>query len=136
MSFQGSLANTLCDLGTAHGKLGDIRSAKELLERALAIQEREYGPEHREVAITLTNLGNAYGSLGDAQKQKELLHRVVVVHDFASEKREPIVDFLHDALDRLADLQATERGGDLAETAQHTIARPCVLRMVGIVRHV
>ena len=27
---------------------------RELLERALAIDEREYGTEHREVAITLT----------------------------------------------------------------------------------
>ena len=42
------------------------------MERALAIQEREYGPEHHEVAVTLTNLGNAHGSLGDALKQREL----------------------------------------------------------------
>ncbi len=32
--------------------------ARELLERALAIEERAYGPEHTEVAITLDNLGS------------------------------------------------------------------------------
>jgi hypothetical protein len=43
-----------------------------LLERALIIKERHYGPDHPEVATTLANLGNAYGSLGDAQKSQEL----------------------------------------------------------------
>ena len=52
--------------GIAHGALGDAAKQKELLERALAIEEKAYGPDHPEVAITLTNLGNAYGKLGDA----------------------------------------------------------------------
>merc|ERR1712050_624714 len=44
-------------------------------ERALAIKLREYGPNHREVAITLTNLGSAYGDLGDAATSRDLLER-------------------------------------------------------------
>ena len=52
-----------------------LELTKELLERALSIQEREYGPEHVEVAATLGNLGNAFGDLGDYQKAKELLER-------------------------------------------------------------
>ena len=44
---------------------------------SLEIIEREYGPDHREVAITLINLGNAYGSLGDATKQRDLLERAL-----------------------------------------------------------
>jgi tetratricopeptide (TPR) repeat protein len=45
------------------------------------IFEREYGPDHVQVAITLTNLGNAYGSLGDYGKKKELLERVLVIKE-------------------------------------------------------
>ena len=41
---------------------------RDLLEKALRIQEREYGAEHRLVATTLTNLGIADGEQGDAQK--------------------------------------------------------------------
>ena len=48
---------------------------RDLLEKALRIQEREYGAEHRLVATTLTNLGIAYGDLGDAQKKQDLLER-------------------------------------------------------------
>ena len=35
---------------------------KELLERALSIEEREYRPDHVQVARTLTNLANAFGT--------------------------------------------------------------------------
>ena len=65
----------LADLGFACGALGDHAKKKELLERALAINEAAYGPEHTSVATTLTNLGNAYGDLGDPAKQKELQER-------------------------------------------------------------
>ena len=47
----------------------DAERHRDLLERALAIDEREYGPEHREVAKTLVNLGNAYGDLGAAARK-------------------------------------------------------------------
>mgnify|MGYP001322658050 CR=1 FL=1 len=62
----------------------------KLLERALAIQEREYGPDHREVAVTLTNLGNAYGALGDAAKKRELLERALAIkeREYGPEHRE------------------------------------------------
>ena len=51
------------------------------MEKALVIKEREYGSDHREVAITLTNLGNAYGDLGDAKKQRDLLERALVIEE-------------------------------------------------------
>ena len=56
-------------------------TTKELLERALRIEEKEYGPSHREVAKTLANLGNAHGALGDAVKQKELLERALRIKE-------------------------------------------------------
>jgi tetratricopeptide (TPR) repeat protein len=61
--------------------LGDAQKSRELLERALTIDERHYGPDHPEVAPTLTNLGSAYGSLGDAQKSRELLERALTIKE-------------------------------------------------------
>merc|ERR1711964_866854 len=75
------VASTLTNLGSAYGALGDAEKQRELLERALAIDEREYRPNHREVAITLTNLGNAYGDLGDAEKKRELLERAIQIFE-------------------------------------------------------
>ena len=43
------LAPTLGNLGTAYGDLGDAPRMRELLERALRIEEREYGADHVEV---------------------------------------------------------------------------------------
>ena len=44
------VAITLVNLGNAYGDLGDAKQKKELLERALVIDERHYGKEHPEVA--------------------------------------------------------------------------------------
>ena len=57
-----TVAVTLTSFGNAYGSLGDAARKRDLLVRALAIKEREYGPEHRTVAITLTSLSNAYGT--------------------------------------------------------------------------
>ena len=53
----------------------------EGLERALRINEAQYGPDRAEVAITLANLANAIGDLGDAAKQKELLERALRIKE-------------------------------------------------------
>ena len=73
------MAITLTNLGDAYRYLGDAAKSRDLLERALAIDEREYGPDHREVAITLVSLGNAYGSLGNAAKSRDLLERALAI---------------------------------------------------------
>ncbi len=73
------MAPTLTNLGNAYGSLGDTQKKRDLLERALAIEERHYGLDHPNVAIILTNLGNAYGSLGDTQKSRDLLERALAI---------------------------------------------------------
>ena len=45
--------------GNAYGTLGDAERKRDLLERALAIKEREYGPEHREMAVRAGRPGDA-----------------------------------------------------------------------------
>ena len=54
-----------------------------MLERALAIFEREYGRESTEVAKTLGNLGNAYGKLGDHAKKRDMLERALAIFEGA-----------------------------------------------------
>ena len=63
------------NLGIAYGDFGDAKKQKELLERALVIKEKHYGPDHPQTAITLNNLSQAYKSLGDAVKAKALATR-------------------------------------------------------------
>ena len=73
------MAGTLTNLGTAYGKLGENAKARDVLERALAINERTYGRDHPNVAITLMNLGVAYGQLGDAAKKRKYVTRAVTI---------------------------------------------------------
>ncbi len=74
-------ARLLGVLGNVMDAFGDYRKCKELLERALVIKERAYGPDHVQVTMTLNNLGNAYGDLRDYGKKKELLERVLVIEE-------------------------------------------------------
>jgi len=50
-------------------------------ERALRIKEREYGPDHVEVAITLTNLGNAWRELRRPDKARDLHERALRIEE-------------------------------------------------------
>ena len=73
------MAMTLTNLGIAYGNLGDDQKKRELLERSLKIDERQYGPDHPEVVITLMNLGNAYLSLGVTQKARKILEIALTI---------------------------------------------------------
>jgi tetratricopeptide (TPR) repeat protein len=61
--------------------LGNAEKERELLERALAIKERHYGPDHPEVATTLNSLGWAHYKLGETQKSRELLERALAIKE-------------------------------------------------------
>ena len=50
-------------------------------QEQLANFEREYGPDHGNVAVTLTNLGNAYGILGDLEKKQNFLERALAIEE-------------------------------------------------------
>ena len=68
-------------LGNAYADLGDAAKQRDLLERALKIQEAYLGEDHKEVAITLRHLGSAYGDLRDAAKQRDLLERALKIQE-------------------------------------------------------
>jgi tetratricopeptide (TPR) repeat protein len=75
------LGKVLGNLGIAYSALGDPQEQKNLLQRALVIFERYYGPDHVEVASTLNNLANAYGTLGDPKEEKRLLQRALRIKE-------------------------------------------------------
>ena len=54
------------------------------MERALAIAEAAYGPDHPEVAITLTNLGNAQQQLGELPAARPTLERALAIKEAAT----------------------------------------------------
>jgi hypothetical protein len=54
------VATTLTNLGNAYGSLGDTQKSRELLERALAINERHYGPDHPNVSLLSFILFSVY----------------------------------------------------------------------------
>ena len=56
--------------------MGEYPGAREYLQRALVIEEREYGKDHVGLADTLRNLATAYSDLGDINKQKQLLLKI------------------------------------------------------------
>ena len=56
-------AVALDKLALAFGRVGDHKKQKEMLERALSIKERAYGPEHVKVAATLGSVVCSYVSL-------------------------------------------------------------------------
>jgi tetratricopeptide (TPR) repeat protein len=75
------LGKVLNNLATAYSHLGNPQEQNRLLQQALVIIERDYGPEHVEVAGILGNLANAYGALGDHQEQQRLLQHALVIEE-------------------------------------------------------
>ena len=115
---KGQEAFILENLGIAHEKLGNAEKQRELLERALAILEREYGSDHREVAIILTNLGIAHGKLGNAEKHRELLERALVIkeREYGSDHREVAITLTNLGIAH-GDLGNVEKKRELLERA-------------------
>ena len=50
-------------------------------QRALAIDEAVYGPEHPDVALTLTNLGIVQQQLGELEAARECALRAVAIFE-------------------------------------------------------
>jgi len=57
--------------------------AKEMYERALAIGEATYGPDHTQVAIYVNNLGGVLKALGDMEGAKKMYERALAIDEAA-----------------------------------------------------
>jgi hypothetical protein len=71
----------LANLGLYYQGRVMLGAAQEHQQRALAIEERVYGPDHAEVAITLTNLGVVLESLNEMQPACESYSRALAIFE-------------------------------------------------------
>jgi tetratricopeptide (TPR) repeat protein len=115
-------------LSVAGGYLLDrarFREARGLLERALALTEATYGPDHPETAGYLRSLGQVVGYLGDSALARQHLERALAIDQaaYGPDHPELVVDLLRlgQLLPDLGDLalarQHLERALTLAEAA-------------------
>eukprot|EP00747_Dinoflagellata_sp_TGD_P168640 gnl/TRDRNA2_/TRDRNA2_195523_c0_seq1.p1 gnl/TRDRNA2_/TRDRNA2_195523_c0~~gnl/TRDRNA2_/TRDRNA2_195523_c0_seq1.p1 ORF type:complete len:181 (+),score=45.43 gnl/TRDRNA2_/TRDRNA2_195523_c0_seq1:65-544(+) len=65
----------LINLGVAQGVKGDMALSAETLEKAVAIQERELGPDAPELVGPLQNLIVVHTKLGDVTKAAQYMNR-------------------------------------------------------------
>ena len=85
---RGSLLN---DLGIYLAASAQLSAARAILERALAMKEAAYGPDHPEVARTLTNLGIVQQQLGELLAARATLERALAIDEVAYGPDDPEV---------------------------------------------
>jgi len=74
-------AALLATIGSAYIKIGQADSARPVLERALALQERTLGPSHPDVAMTLLHLGELQYEAGSFDSAFVLIDRAVTMQE-------------------------------------------------------
>ena len=69
-----------------------------MLERALAIEERAYGPDHIEIAPALFNLGSLHEYLGEKAKAREFIARALAIAERTYGSDHPRTDMCREYL--------------------------------------
>ena len=72
-------ADVLDDFGEIRANQGRFDEARELFDRALAVAEREFGPNHPAVAESLLNLAFVANFRGDEPAARSLVERAVAI---------------------------------------------------------
>jgi tetratricopeptide (TPR) repeat protein len=98
------VAAVLVNLGNAHGALGDATKKKELLVKALRIQEeaasksriggKDCSDVTRTMVSTIVNLGNVWGDLGDSSLKKQFLERALGLQEALLKEKSSPATFL------------------------------------------
>ncbi|MCX6676857.1 MAG: FxSxx-COOH system tetratricopeptide repeat protein [Methanothrix sp.] len=82
-------ANLLTNLGNYLHNRMELASARSVLERALAIDEKALGPEHTSVATIANNLGLVLKDLGDLEGAKSCFERALKIFEMRLGKDHP-----------------------------------------------
>ena len=61
--------------------LGDLDGARKALQRALAIDEKAFGPDHPDVAIDVNNLSLVLKDLGDLDGARKAFERSLTIFE-------------------------------------------------------
>ncbi len=78
MKAAGRLLN---QVGLYLGVRAEFAAARKAYERALAIDEAAYGPDHPEVAIRVNNLGSVLRDLGDLAGARAHYERALAIDE-------------------------------------------------------
>ena len=96
-----------------HGR-AQFAESTIVLERALAISEAAYGPDHPTVATYLSNLGNMMRDMGDLQGARQHFERALAIDEAAYGPNHPTVaTYLSNLGNMMRDM------GDLQGARQH-----------------
>jgi tetratricopeptide (TPR) repeat protein len=87
--------------------------AKDMFERALAIDESTYGPDHPDVAIDVNNLGSVLQALGDMEGAKKMYERALAIDESTYGPDHPTVAIrvnnLGSVLQALGDMEGAKK---------------------------
>jgi tetratricopeptide (TPR) repeat protein len=73
-------ARSLTDLGLHRERQSDLSGARTLFDRALSINKKVLGHEHRDTAMSLNILGRLLWKQGDLAGARSLLERALPIH--------------------------------------------------------
>jgi serine/threonine-protein kinase len=105
-------ASLLGSLGLVLSAKGEFEAARELHERALAIEERAFGAEHRRVAVALGNLANALAEQGQYAAARVHYERALPIQENGLGAHHPEVGY---TLNNLANVLSYEGQHELAK---------------------
>jgi tetratricopeptide (TPR) repeat protein len=106
LGVQAALEDTSWLLDAAGGYLrgrAQFTQAKDLFQRALAIDEAAYGPDHPNVGIDRNNLGSVLQALGDLQGAKTQYERALAIDEAAYGPDHPRITTIMEILATLRD---------------------------------
>jgi serine/threonine protein kinase/tetratricopeptide (TPR) repeat protein len=118
-------ARLMGTMGYVYRSLGLYEEGRPLLEQALALQERELGPEHPEVARSLKNLANLHRAVGNFDQAEPPLLRALAIEEAAYGPNHPDVA---ETVSGIATLHWAQ--------AQYADAQPLFERSVAIMEEV
>jgi len=114
-------------LGIVHQQAGRIDQAIPTLQKAVAMHEKSFGPEHCETGNQLTALGAMYRAQGQHEEAQKCLRRALKIHERTAgmQSAEALQDLHHLAA-------SLEESGDLAGAAdQYERALTLRQRIIG-----
>jgi len=129
-----SASDLMCLLAQyRHRALGDYAQARPLVERALAIRKKAFGPDHPDTASLLNNFALLLRDLGDLAAARPLHERAVAIYDkalgpdhplYRDKPRRPRPAASGAGRTRRGAAAFRARAGDLREGARATIPIP------------
>ena len=98
------------NLGSVLQELGELAGARAACERALAIPERVYGPDHPTVATDVNSLGCVLQDLGELAGARVAFERVLAILERLLPPEHPSIQTVRRNLKTLGPLPGSKSG--------------------------